>query len=407
MASRRRHIAAGIGLAALLGLTATGVVLAQTPGLAEKVLTGSDVTIPAGQISHDVYAFGGRVTSNATIAGELVAAGGTIVVNGDVQNDVIATGGQITINGSVGGHVRAAGGQVTVAGPVAKDVLSAGGQTTIASGSTVGGDLIVWGGQLQVDGTVTGSATGTVGGYAKTGSIGGTDTISVTQRPQPQQPQVPFLAASNPVLDAVRQFVAVVVVGLLVLWLWPRAASVAERRIRENPLPSLGWGIVAGIGYFVLVVAIVIVAAIVAFLLAVIGFGSLVAIEVFTAFVSIAALTLAFVVTVGFLADALVALALARFAVGRRSAPASAVATTGAAPDARSRWSDVLPWIVAVAVVVALSALPVVGGIVKLVVVLLGLGAVVWFVLRRPASPLAVAAGPRPGTYPPDAPVTT
>src|SRR3954454_9719383 len=398
MRSRKPLALLSLVVGALFAVLTAGVVLAQSGYLNGKFLTGSDVTVPSGTINHDVYAFGGRVTSNGTIAGELVTAAGTITVNGPVQGDVIATGGQITLNGPVGGHVRAAGGQVTINGPVAKDVLAAAGQVTIGSGSTVGGDVLASGGQLEIAGTVTGSAVGTVGGYSKTGTVGGTDSITVNQRQQ-----APVLFQSNPVLDAIRQFVAVVLIGLLVMWLWPRAVRVAETAVRERPLPSFGWGIVAFIGYFVALIAIVIVGVILGLILGALGFGGLLGLDVFATFVGLLGLTLAFIVTVGFVVDAIVGLALARAVLGRSNRPPAGVVDpygADASTGRRDRFADLLPFIVGVAVVVALSAIPVVGGLVKLVVVLLGLGALVLAIWRRPRTdpyvPTPTGAAPPP-----------
>jgi hypothetical protein len=394
-------LAAGV----LLALGVAGVVLGQSGDLGGKLLTGSDITIPSGTVDHDVYAFGGRVTSNGTIAGELVTAGGVIVVNGAVQGDVIATGGQITINGTVGGHVRAAGGQVTVTGSVAKDVLAAGGQVTLSPSGKIGGDLISSGGQLALDGTVTGSATGSAGSYSRTGSVGGTDSIVVSQTDRG-----PILPPSNPVLDALRQFVAVVVIGLIALWLWPRAIRTAESAVRERPLPALGIGLVSLIGYFIALVAIVVVAIVLAIALAALGFGALLGIDLFAAFVAAAGLTLAFVLSVGFLADAIVGLALARLvfartgSMGRVGRVAAADGSTADAPLRTDRWADFVPFVVGVAIVVIVTSLPVVGGLAKFIVILFGLGALVWALWNRRDRYVSPGAGAGAATPGPPAP---
>ena len=68
----RRLLFLSLVLGGLLAALGTGIALAQGSDLDGKLLTGSDITIPSGTVDHDVYAFGGRVTSNATINGELV-----------------------------------------------------------------------------------------------------------------------------------------------------------------------------------------------------------------------------------------------------------------------------------------------------------------------------------------------
>jgi hypothetical protein len=396
MASTRRVVGLALGLAVLLVVLTIGVVLAQGGQLGGKLLTGSEVTIPAGEtVDHDIYAFGGTITSNGSINGDLVVAGGTIDVNGAVTGDVLATGGRITLNGPVTGDVRAAGGQVTITGNVAEDVLVTAGQVTI--GGSVGQDLIVSSGQLSITGTVAGSAVGSAGAYTKSGSIAGTDSITVTGN------QTSTIAPpSNPVLDAIRQFIAVMLVALLALWLVPRAFGVAEAQVRERPVEAFAWGIGAVVGYVVLIAVISVVAILLAIALGLLGFGALVGIDVIGAFVLVAGLTLGFVIAVGFLADAIVGLALARV-FAQRSGRAAGT-SSGASTAGRDRWADLGLLAVGVAVVVVLTSLPVVGGWLKLVVVLIGLGAL-WLAWRRDRTAAAGAAPPEPAWPPPPAPV--
>ena len=381
----RARFFVGLGLISLLVLLTTGVVLAQDQQLGGKVVTGSDVTIPAGEtIDHDLYVFGGTLISNGTINGDIVAAGGTIDINGPVNGDVLATGGRLTLNGAVSGDVRLAGGQIVVAGDVSEDLLVAGGQITI--GGRVGQDLIVYGGAFTLSGSVAGSTTGTVGTYDKPGTVAGDDGIRINPRGAPQPP-------SNPVLDAVRQFIAVLVIAALALWLVPRAFAGAETQVRGQPLRSFGWGVATLIGYVVLVIAIIVVALLVAIVLGALGFGGLVGIDLLGGFVAIAGLTLALFVTGGFLADALVGLALARL-VAARTGSGTATETTAT----RGPWADLGLLAAGTAVVVILTSLPALGGWFNFVVASLGLGAL-WLTWRE-----ARRAGDAPIALPPPSP---
>jgi cytoskeletal protein CcmA (bactofilin family) len=388
MGPTRRLFVLALGLACLLGLLTMGIVLAQGGQLGGKLLTGSDVTIPAGEtVDHDIYVFGGSLTSNGTINGDVVAAGGNLNVNGPVSGDVLAAAGTVHLNGPVSGDVRTAGGQITISGDVAEDVLVAGGQ--VALGGHVGQDLIVASGQLNLTGSVAGSAVGSAGTYSKTGSIGGTDSITVTGNQA-----APFVPPpSNLVLDAIRQFITVLVVALLALWLVPRGFAAAEAQVRTRPVPSLGWGIGAVIGYFVLVIAITLIVILLAIILGLLGFGALLGIDLFGGFVAIAGVSLGFIVAGAFVADAIVGLALARWLAGRTSRSAT---FPGAASSAgRDPWRDLGLLAVGVAIVVVVTSLPILGPWVKLVVVLLGLGSL-WLAWRR-------SRATAPGTLP-DAP---
>jgi hypothetical protein len=397
MRSIRRLFIVASALAALLVVLTIGVVVAQGGALGGKFLAGSDVTIPAGEvIDHDIYVFGGTLVSNGTINGDIVAAGGNIDINGPVQGDVLAAGGRIVVAGAVTGDVRAAGGQLTITGNVTEDVLATGGQVNL--NGRIGQDLIVSGGQLTLTGTVAGGAVGTVGTFSRSGSIAGTDSITVTGNDNPSFAP----ARPNPVLDAIRQFIAVMLVAALALWLAPRLFAAAETEARARALPSFGYGIVAVIAYIVAIVVTVIVMVLLAIVLAALGFGGLLGIDIFGGIVLILGLTLAFVVAAGFLADAIVGLALGRLLAGRSDRLAAAAQRSSAM--VRARWADLGLIAVGVAIVVVLTSLPIVGGWVKLVVVLLGLGALWlarrWPVVTRPtvppdATPPPAAPAPR------------
>jgi hypothetical protein len=389
MPSVRRLVVVAVALAALLAVVTVGVVLAQGGLLGGKVLTGSDVTIPSGEtVDHDLYVFAGTVASSGTINGDLVVAGGNIDINGPVKGDILVTGGRISINGAVTGDVRTAGGQVTINGEVSEDVLAAAGQVTI--NGRVGQDLIVGTGQLTVTGTVAGGAVGSAGTYTKSGTISGADSITVTgndSRPV-------TVSRPNPVLDAIRQFLTVLAVALLALWLAPRLFRAAEAEVRTRPLPSLGWGVVAIIAFIVAIIVIVIVMILLAVVLGALGFGALVGIDIFGGLVLIAALVLTFTVAAAFLVDAIVGLALARLVAGRSDRFATAVERSSTRVS--DRWSDLGLIVVGVAFVVLLTSLPVIGGWIGLVVLLLGLGAL--WLARRSGPRLVVASGTRDTT---------
>ncbi|HEU4572799.1 MAG TPA: hypothetical protein VFR93_08930, partial [Candidatus Limnocylindrales bacterium] len=188
--------------------------------------------------------------------------------------------------------------------------------------------------------------------------------------------------------DAIRHFVAVLLIGLLLIWLWPRALRVAEDAVRDRPVPAVGWGLVTFIGYFVGLILIGIVGVILAVAFAAIGFFALLGLDVFATFLALGGLTFAFVVAAVFVSDVIVGLAIARLILGR-----AGTSWSGGTSD---RWADLLPLIVGAAIVVVLSSLPVVGWLVKLVVVFLGLGAIVLALWRRTPPPTAVPVVPQP-----------
>src|SRR6185295_12826691 len=229
-----KAIVASIALLAIL----TGVAVAQG-AVSDKLLTGNTVTIAAGEtVSNDVYAFAGTVRVDGTVDGDLIASGGLVDVTGTVTGDVLVAGGSVNITGTVGGDTRIAGGTLSVGGAIKEDLAAVGGRLTVTSSGTVGGDLIAGTGQLAIDGAVTGDVLARTVTYTKAGTIGGTEDVTLTGRDgQPVQPGEPGAAptATQQVIDAVRHFLVVVLVGALLIWLVPRAYARMKTALRERP----------------------------------------------------------------------------------------------------------------------------------------------------------------------------
>ncbi len=377
-----------IAAALLLVILATTLVLAKGQQLlGGKLRTGDTVTVPREEtVDGDLYLFGGTLTMEGTVNGDVMALGGQIQVNGTVTGDVLAAGGTVAVAGTVDGDVRATGGQVELSGAVGEDAVISGGQTRLLGGGKVDGDLIVAGGQVSVDGTVGGSIEGGAGAYSRTGpEPGGTEHVVVSPRGGAERESV----AGDIVLDAIRQFMVVVVLGALILWLLPRALPAAEGQLRSRPGISALSGLLTCVSYFVFVIAAVLVMILLAIVFGLLQIGALVGIELIAGLLSTLTVTFLFVLGVAFLGDIVVGLTLAHAAVaGRTAAPSPSV----------NRWRELALLAAGAAVVVILTAIPIVGGLVKVAVVLFGLGAVTLAAWQAWQARRAGGTGPPPAT---------
>lgn len=385
---RARRILAGVAVATLM-LVALNVTLALgTDFLNGKVRTGNTIVVPASEtVDHDLYLFGGSITVNGAVKGDLVVAGGTVTINGPVSGDLLVAGGNVQVSGDVTGHIRLAGGQATVSGSTGKDLLA--GVGTLDLSGSVGQDLIFGAGSVTVSGPVTGNVLGSAGNYTNSSTVGGTSQVTISRS------QVPTAAASSWLLDAIRQFVIVFLLGILALWLAPRAVAAAETALTRRTLLSFGSGILAVIGYVLGLLVLLLAMIVLAFLFGILTLGGAVAIDIFGGILAILVITFGFVLASSFLVDALVGLAIARAvlpAMGMRTAP--------------DRWRDLGLLAAGSALVVLVTSVPEVGWIAKLAVVLFGLGAMTvaaWFSVRHrsvdPGSvPPAQVAPPPPLT---------
>jgi hypothetical protein len=353
-------------------LASLSVAPAQQTELGGKVRSGREVTVPAGEtVQGDLVASAGTVRIDGRVDGDLLASGGQVIVEGAVTGDVLVGAGSTTISGEVGGDVRAGAGQATIEGSVGEDVVLGVGQATVASGTQIGGDLIFGAGRMQMDGAVAGSVLGATGNYARGGSVGGSERVNVEQ---PEEEQAPTLA--DRAVDALRRYVSILVIGLLLLWLLPRVLRGAAEAARRRPLVSFGVGFLGFIAVIVALVLVVLVTVLVAVVLGLLGLGSLTGVTAFGGLLVAAIIAFLFVLAVAFAAQATVGLAL-----GRLLFPG----------EGRSflRWFGALA--LGVLVVVLIGAVPVVGGWLEALLVLLGLGALVLMATpgrRRLAEPV-------------------
>jgi cytoskeletal protein CcmA (bactofilin family) len=129
-------------------------------------------------LSDDIYIVGGQVKIDSNVSGDVIIAAGEIDINGNISEDILAVGGQILINGNVQDDVRIAGGEVTVQGEIGDDFIIAGGIVNILADSNIGGDLIITGGEVQIDGTVAGNLKANGGRIILNGTINQTVQIS-------------------------------------------------------------------------------------------------------------------------------------------------------------------------------------------------------------------------------------
>lgn len=126
-----------------------------SPVFAFTAKSGENLNITE-TVNDDVYSFGNNITLTGNINGDLITAGGQIIVNGNVAADLTAAGGQITVNGNVNDDIRIAGGMITINNKVTGDAVIAGGQINITKNTVINGDLIVTGGKIIVEGEVKG-----------------------------------------------------------------------------------------------------------------------------------------------------------------------------------------------------------------------------------------------------------
>lgn len=134
-------------------------VVVRQAAAGDMIVAGSDVQLQApasgdlvavGRIVHltdtarqDAYIAGSQVTIAGTVERNARLAGGTVTVAGParIEGNISAAGGEVTIAGSVGGYVQAMAGRIFINGPVGGDVQLAGEEIRLGPQADIAGTL--------------------------------------------------------------------------------------------------------------------------------------------------------------------------------------------------------------------------------------------------------------------------
>jgi|GEM_PF-3365871 len=283
--------------------------------------------------------------------------------DGSVANDVVVSASALEINGSVGGDVR---GEVARAEestppqfmpffPGAVPVVEPG--LRVASGAEVGGEVHVKETTVEVDISPPDARSLLTGGLART----------ITGR--------------------IGEFIALLIVGGLLLWLWPAAVERSQRSAGERPLASAGSGCLLLIIFAAGVPLACAVTGGLAALGGLITFGQLSGAILGLSWTAIGFIVAAFSFVVSMVAKVIVAFWAGRWILDRL------------APERQpGYWTDFASLALGAFIYEILRAIPVIGLIIAVIVTLVGLGAA-YFVLRdtfRPSPPKEIPGAAKP-----------
>lgn len=319
---------------------------ARTAGMVLKVSSGAVVL-------GDFLGAGMSVETEAgsSVGGTVIATGFQALIGGSVGENVIASVGGLELQGRVGGSVEAEVGPEGPAptylsfipSPVALPVVQPG--FTMSESASIGGDL-EYVSDLEIE----------IAESAVEGSV---------THSQPSAAEGAEATAGSRLFGLLRRLVTLLAVGLLLFWIAPGWVPELSQTLRERPWPTMGWGIVI---LFLLPVALLLfvgVAAAVAMILGFLTLGGLVGLVVLLTFATVALVSLDFWLVAIFLAQIVVGFLLGTMVLER--------ASSGQAGG------KALPLFVGLLLLLLLGLPPYLGGLVRFVVVLIGLGVVgIW-----------------------------
>lgn len=405
----------------LVVIALVAALLGAAPALAADRRSGERVVIGANEvIPDDLYVAANTIIVDGTIQGDLLAVGASVTINGTVEGDLLAAGQAVVINGTVRDDVRV-GGMAIQFGPQAQigdDVLGGANSIDQQAGSAFGGDAYLGGSQALLAGTTRGSIEGgfaalelrgTVDGDVNV-SVGGGDDVVITpwspgmgistpavrsgltvddsakiggklSYTSPQDGQIssaaqiengvtrtptPATATPTPapyqwLIDLVRRYATLLLIGLLLVWLVPSWIGALGTTVRSRPLVTAGWGAVGFIGTIVLLGLIPLVAILLMVLFGWLTLGGLAGIAFVLGTAAFSTVFTGFAVLVSYLVQTIVGLMVGRWLLGLI--------------NPRLAEGRVAPLALGLALYVVLRAVPVLGILTALIVTLLGVGA--------------------------------
>jgi cytoskeletal protein CcmA (bactofilin family) len=395
---------------------------------ADWILAGD--TIPPGQtVENDVLLTGTNVVVDGIVRGDVLAVGSTVTVNGTVEGSLVVVGRTVAVNGQVGGSVYAAG-RVLEMGPsseVGGNLHYVGLLLDSRPGSRVLRDLVVASVRGQIsgdvgralrafillltfDGTIGHGATGALDrpdpgapplgrhapgapGSSQAGStlfyvsLGGPKVVGYAAptrfQQQPDESDGTGTLLPEWLIARLGEFVALLLVGGLAVWLIPSRLGNWAEKVRTKPLPALGFGLLA-VAIFANAIAIALLLAVLIFFIG-IWLGSVALWTLAFFFWGIAYSSLGFVLsalalTVFFGSKVIIAYLAGKMILGR-FAP-------------RLAEHRILLLLLGLILYVLLRSIPTLGWVIEVFVVIFGLGGI-WVAFRegRPPAVPAEAEG--------------
>lgn len=423
----RLSIVLGLVIVITLGMVNTahaveivsGNTIAAGQIIEDDVFISGETVVIDGTVNGDLFAAGSNVTVNGIVRGSLVAAGQTIVVNGDVDGSIYAGSSSMILGetakvgrnvyyggfgleskvGSTIGRDLAVGGyQAVLSGNIVRDVYAAVGALHLNGevGRNVRAEVSTPGEGFKgipfftPPGTPAMVAAGLhVGNGAK---IGGTLTYTsetrqdsavnsqpaggiVYQTPVPSkaieqkpQPTNVVFNAGHWFLARLREFVTLLVLGGIALWLIPNYFTRWVDQAKTQTLPSAGWGFLSLVVGYVGAAMLALSVLALGIFLGVITLGGLSGTVFGAGFSTLGLAFTVFSLCVSYGSKLVVAFLAGKLII-EKAFPQSVI-------------HKVWPLVLGTVIYILLRSIPFLGWIVGFLVTIIGLGAI-WLVMRE------------------------
>ena len=400
------------------------VIIGPDEVIGDDLYVGAGTIIIEGIIEGDLIASGGEIVINGVVEEDFWGAAGYITINGEVRGDVRMAGGTLALGpyaqigddvlaagysfeaadgSTIGGSLFWGGYQAKLAGDVEEDFN--GGMGALEITGVIKGNVVVevgepdpdfeqalpllktWmpapmmapGFRVAEEAEIGGRlvyTSGSEGEIAPEAEITGGIVYQTPVPPPVEKKEVeeltPEQLARNWSLDQLRRFIALLMTGLILLWVVPGPMREAATALQTRPWGSLGWGILVIIFVCIAVPSIAFLVIVLDVILGLLGFGGLVISITGLGLLANAAIIGGFLIVAGYITKVVFSFLVGRMILER----------------IQGSWGTGRFWPLVIGVVLftIVRAVPYLGWFFGLIVTLLGLGALwlmAWEVIRR------------------------
>lgn len=405
-------LALGVATPALAfdGRNGDNIVIGAEEVIDDDLYVGAENFTLEGTVKGDLVVGGAVITINGAIEGDLIAAGQTVIINGAVNDDARIAAGAVLMgeNARIGGDIVIAAGSLEArkGSTIGHDAVFVGGQALLAGKITR--NLNMGGGGLELRGTVGGDANVSAGDPEQSGPgpmvfmpnspiplpnvqpglkidpeakiEGALEYVSqreinfpggIAARVKRIEPIADPASVVRPptlvergvtgILDMLRNMVTLLLLGLLLVWLFPNFVKASAEQVRTSPLPAFVWGIVSWAAFFFALTFILVAMLFGGIFFGILTLGGLSATVIWLGVLSMFSLVVGFVLAATALSKIVIAVLGGRLILNKIK------------PD----WAEHRIWPLTVGVIIfaILAAIPIFGGLFNIVVILFGLGA--------------------------------
>ncbi len=371
-----------LALISLAGLFLIALPVAAWAAVNQSIYVGPDEIIDGNFIKA-----GNVIDIQGAVNGDVIIAGSSITINGPVAGDVIAAGNTIRIKGAVSGSVRVVGSSVEINGEVAKNVWAAGSTVALGPEAKVGWDIYAAGANVEIKGPVAGNVLASAASIVIDSEVGKDVKVSVDRKGQiilyPKAKvggNLNYKAATTEQLVLkegaqvvgqttktelavpserefrgflqgfwgflkVMSFFSLLVIGLVLVTLIPKVVFEIRDEMMKKPQLDFGWGLI----YLIIVPVLVILLAI-----------------------TLIGIPLALIITFLYIISLYFAKVMVGFTVGL-------FVLDRLNKEKKYKGSLIWPLVIGLLIFVVLTSLPLVGWLIKLILIIWALGAILQF----------------------------